>query len=452
MPPQKAQVAVALGFFPGLLTHGNDHVIRSAQLLLHVIHSCEDLGPLGPMVLIVEVLPAQEGNKKGKKSSSLWILNILKAYWACWMFEPHHETLVPFEEMLTLKVPVTAKSLLFQWSLDQKARSQAPPQRNPTSWRSWRRKKLDEALSITEQQTTSTLPVRLFSSSPSGSTTASSCEGRWTNLAWHFWIRSRVAKPSQQTCEQTLNYVELQFNSNGIGMFLCASQPRSIRSIRSIAIEHLFEFPASLVATSNCSLATDVACRHWKHLQLSSIDWFQMISGTCYREPLNECTNLGGFPHTFPAILRFPSYQILLSDSDTLQKSITIITIWGCTMTWTAQAENRFPPICSPGDTVTVMSPGLCCYSILFHRPSICQHWSTLHSCHLDLMPVTTQYLSPRLSDGIDHPTGIFIHTAQFLDQKKTQQKSKHLSRNGHAQIGDVGRSVPHHYWHRWGD
>jgi hypothetical protein len=71
MPPQKAQVAVALGFFPGLLTHGNDHVIRSAQLLLHVIHSCEDLGPLGPMVLIVEVLPAQEGNKKGKKSSSL---------------------------------------------------------------------------------------------------------------------------------------------------------------------------------------------------------------------------------------------------------------------------------------------------------------------------------------------------------------------------------------------
>ena len=215
----------------------------------------------------------------------------------------------------------------------------------------------------------------------------------------------------------------LNFNSttsNGIGMFLCARQPRSIRSIRSIAIEHLFEFPASLVATSSRSLAPDVACRHWKHLQLSSIDWFQMISGTFYREPLNECTNLGGFPHMFPAILRFPSYQILLSDSDTLQKSITM---WGCTMTWTAQAENRFPPIYLPGDTVTVMSPGPCCYSILFHWPSsIHQHLK--HLAKLPSWPHASYYsVSPRLSDGIHHPPGIFIHTAQFLDQKKTSTK-----------------------------
>ena len=244
----------------------------------------------------------------------------------------------------------------------------------------------------------------------------------------------------------------LNFNSttsNGIGMFLCARQPRSIRSIRSIAIEHLFEFPASLVATSSRSLAPDVACRHWKHLQLSSIDWFQMISGTFYREPLNECTNLGGFPHMFPAILRFPSYQILLSDSDTLQKSITM---WGCTMTWTAQAENRFPPIYLPGDTVTVMSPGPCCYSILFHWPSsIHQHWSTLQSCHLDLMPVTTQYPPGCPMEFIILLGFLSIQPSSWI-KKKPQQKSKHLSRNDHAQIGDVGRSVPHHYWHGWGD
>ena len=242
----------------------------------------------------------------------------------------------------------------------------------------------------------------------------------------------------------------LNFNSttsNGIGMFLCARQPRSIRSIRSIAIEHLFEFPASLVATSSRSLAPDVACRHWKHLQLSSIDWFQMISGTFYREPLNECTNLGGFPHMFPAILRFPSYQILLSDSDTSK-------IYYHVGMHNDLNGSSWEPV-----STNIFTGGYChCHVsrslLLFYPFSLAKFYppTLKHLAKLPSWPHASYYsVSPRLSDGIHHPPGI-IHTAQFLDQKKPQQKSKHLSRNGHAQIGDVGRSVPHHYWHRWGD
>lgn len=111
---------------------------------------------------------------------------------------------------------------------------------------------------------------------------------------------------------------------------------------------------------------------------------------------------------------------------------------------WEPVSTNRF----TGGDTVTVMSPGPCCYSILFHWPSSCQHWSTestaaiLTSCQLlTIYPPGC----PMEYDGIDHPPGYGSwDTAQFLDPKK-QQKSKHLSRDGHAQIGDVGRSVPHY-------
>ena len=68
MPPQKGPLGQLPWDFPGLLTHGKDHVICSAQLLLHVIHSREDLGP---MALIVEIFRPRKLQKKGIKSSSL---------------------------------------------------------------------------------------------------------------------------------------------------------------------------------------------------------------------------------------------------------------------------------------------------------------------------------------------------------------------------------------------